>query len=82
MTHDVRVLQVRKKIIPEVEAYEKTITSEKPFGCKQKLEKVVHAYDECKKVFGQMPSANKIGYGHIRDRMNNAMEHYSLKHSY
>jgi hypothetical protein len=57
MTHDQNVLRVRKEMMPKIEAYQKTITTEKPFGCKEKLQKVVNAYDECKKVLN--------GYGFL-----------------
>jgi hypothetical protein len=83
MIKDPAVLRVRKEIMPAIEAYEKTVTSGKPFGCKTTLQKVVKIYDECKKgLNGSMPSANKIGYGHIRDKMNEAMAYHDLTHSY
>lgn len=83
MTKDLNVLKVRQVIMPAVEAYEKTVTPGNPFGCKEKLEKVVKIYDECKKgLNGSMPTANKIGYSHIRNTMIDAMAHYNLKHSY
>lgn len=83
MTKDQTVLRVRKEIMPAVEAYEKTVTPGNPFGCKEKLKKVVKIYDECKKgLNGSMPSANKIGYGHVRDKLNEAMSHHGLQHSY
>ena len=83
MTQDQKVLRVRREVMPAVEAYKKTITPGNPFGCKETLKKVVKIYDECKQgLNGAMPSANKIGYGDLRDHMNNAMAHYNLKHSY
>lgn len=83
MTTDQRILRVRKVIMPAVEIFEKTITSEQPHGCPQALKKVVKIYDECRSALGNhMPTANKIGYGHIRNKMNEAMSHYGLRHSY
>lgn len=83
MTKDRKLLKVRNAIMPAINDYKETITKEKPYGCSEKLQKVVKIHDECQKGLGaRMPSANKIGYGDIRDQMNNAMAHYGLRHSY
>jgi hypothetical protein len=83
MTPDEKALKVRKVIMPAIETYEKTISPGKPHGCKEALTKVVRIYDEFKQMLSnQMPTANKIGYGHVRDRMNDAMRHHNISHSY
>jgi hypothetical protein len=73
MTSKSNVLKARKNILPLVKIYWATCKNGE-IGCKKTLEKAVKAFDETKMSFEKMgipmPSANQIGYGEIRDTIN------------
>lgn len=81
MVKEKRIAIARKEVLPRVEAYWQTCKEGNP-GCREKLSKAVRAFEETKKTFAgmgiKMPSANQIGYGEIRDTLNDHARHYGL----
>ncbi len=81
MPKERRIQVARKEILPKVQDYTKTCKEGKP-GCRETLAKAVKAYEETKSSFAQMgipmPSANQIGYGAVRDMLNEHARQYGL----